>query len=584
MVVNMSAETDKAASLVGDAASSNRAPAQADGVALTHSSNHASGGRDISQRYHEASRVDGHGISWESTISRGQPWYAVDGVDFETRLWREASLAADVDGFLERLGASILDDLSCETAVVRAFDGHRLDTVASVRRGAVGVTIAVRARSELDEASAARLAGWIRAGATERAGARGVSAVARDLLHGVDEAGGDWFLVPLSAHAEALGALLVSPPPDPAAHRRLAAVAESLAAVLSKEHARRELSRMREAAEADKAAALARLQIRDIGIAIVGADAGLREVMRQVEQVAPTGAPVLIFGETGSGKEVVARAIHERSDRASGPILRVNCGAIAPELIDSELFGHERGSFTGAVSQRSGWFERADGGTLFLDEIGELPLAAQVRLLRVLQDGVFERVGGTRALHVDVRLVAATHRDLRAMVSAGGFRDDLWYRINVFTMRLPPLRERQGDIPALAAHFTEKAGQRYGASSLAVTPGDIALLLAYEWPGNVRELAAVIERAAILGEFRRLDVARALGVRAEPGRDVVANGDFATLDQAMRQHIEKALGRCHGRIEGAGGAARLLGINPNTLRSRMQRLGIDWDRFRPRGA
>src|SRR5439155_13376397 len=166
---------------------------------------------------------------------------------------------------------------------------------------------------------------------------------------------------------------------------------------------------LREAAVADKDAALARLQIRDIGLAIVGADSGLRDVMHQVEQVAPTGAPVLILGETGSGKEVVARAIHERSDRARGPVLRVNCGAIPPELVDSELFGHERGSFTGASSQRLGWFERADGGTLFLDEVAELPLAAQVRLLRVLQDGVFERVGGSRALAVDVRVVAATH-------------------------------------------------------------------------------------------------------------------------------------------------------------------------------
>src|SRR6185295_5820666 len=169
------------------------------------------------------------------------------------------------------------------------------------------------------------------------------------------------------------------------------------------------------------------------------------------------GAPVLILGETGSGKEVVARAIHERSACARGPVLRVNCGAIPPELVDSELFGHERGSFTGAAAQRHGWFERADGGTLFLDEIAELPLAAQVRFLRVLQDGVFERVGGTRALQVDVRVVAATHRDLAAMVRARQFREDLWYRINVFVIRLPPLRERRHDIAALAEHFADRA-------------------------------------------------------------------------------------------------------------------------------
>jgi hydrogenase-4 transcriptional activator len=509
----------------------------------------------------------------------------VGHVDFETRLWREASLAADVDSFLERVGASVLDELGASIAVVRALDGdgRRLETCAAIRRGTVGAAPSGRARVELPEVAAARLVAWIRSGAAGRSS--GLPGIAGDLLHGIDDADADgWWLVPLSAHAEPLGALAVAPLPDAAAQRRLAAVAESLAAVLSKDHARRELSRMREAAEADKAAALARLQVRNIDVAIVGADAGLREVMRQVEQVAPTGAPVLIFGETGSGKEVVARAIHERSDRGAGPILRVNCGAIAPELVDSELFGHERGSFTGAVAQRSGWFERADGGTLFLDEIGELPLAAQVRLLRVLQDGMFERVGGTRALHVDVRLVAATHRDLRSMVAAGAFREDLWYRINVFTIRLPPLRERQGDIPALAAHFTERAGRRYGAGSLSVTAADIGLLLSYDWPGNVRELSTVIERAAILGEFRRLDLPRALGVREATGASGGASAEFPTLDDAMRQHIERALGRCQGRIEGAAGAARLLGINPNTLRSRMQRLGIDWDRFRPRGA
>ena len=251
--------------------------------------------------------------------------------------------------------------------------------------------------------------------------------------------------------------------------RRLASIAEPIAAVLATERQRRELHQLREAAEAEKDAALARLQIRDIGESVVGADAGLRDVMRAVEQVAPTGAPVLLFGETGSGKEVVARAIHERSPRVGGPVLRVNCGAIPPELVDSELFGHERGSFTGAATQRRGWFERADGGTLFLDEIGELPLAAQVRLLRVLQDGMFERVGGSRPLKVDVRVIAATHRDLAAMVRTGQFREDLWYRINVFTIRLPPLRERHADIGALAEHFAARAARRFGLPALHVT-------------------------------------------------------------------------------------------------------------------
>jgi transcriptional regulator with GAF, ATPase, and Fis domain len=308
--------------------------------------------------------------------------------------------------------------------------------------------------------------------------------------------------------------------------------------------------------------------------------------MDRVAQVAPTDVPVLLFGETGAGKEVVARAIHEASPRRGGPMLRVNCGAIPPGLIDSELFGHERGSFTGAVAGRAGWFERADGGTLFLDEVGELPLAAQVRLLRVLQEAVIERVGGQRTLHVDVRLVAATHRHLEEMVAAGTFRQDLWYRINVFPIVIPPLRERQEDIPALAAHFARSAGTRIGGAPLALSPSDIDLLIAYHWPGNVRELAAVIERAAILGDGKRLDIGNALGSRAQSARPVSTptsgsdNAHLTTLNVAIARHIEAALETTRGKIEGPRGAAKLLGINPHTLRSRMRKLGVRWQRFR----
>jgi hydrogenase-4 transcriptional activator len=500
----------------------------------------------------------------------------------ESRLWREASIATDVGGFLAGIDGSVLDALDATAMTVRWLDRdhHRLDTVAAIRRGALGVARPAKPRTELTPAAAGRIAVWIEAGEPERPGPRGVSAAAKDLLRGVAEpADGDWWLVPLAAQGGAQGVLLVC-----ADHsletRRIAEISEPLAAVLATELSRRELLQLREAAEADKDAALAKLQVRDIGIAIIGADTGLRDVMHQVEQVAPTPAPVLIFGETGSGKEVVARAIHERSARARGPILRVNCGAIPPELVDSELFGHERGSFTGASAQRRGWFERADGGTLFLDEIGELPAAAQVRLLRVLQDGAFERVGGSRPLAVDVRVIAATHRDLEAMVRARQFREDLWYRIHVFTIRLPPLRERRHDIAALAEHFADRAGHRFGAGPLHPSPADVARLEAYGWPGNVRELSAVIERAVILGEGKRLDVARALGASpaGEPARD--APEAFATLDEAMRRHIEAALARCNGKIEGEHGAARLLAVHANTLRSRMHKLGIRWERFR----
>ncbi len=286
----------------------------------------------------------------------------------------------------------------------------------------------------------------------------------------------------------------------------------------------------------------------------------------------------------------MARAVHNHSSRAGKPFLRVNCGAIPPELIDSELFGHERGSFTGAVGERKGWFERADGGTLLLDEVGELPPAAQVRLLRILQDGTFERVGGERQLTVDVRILAATHRDLQEMIASGRFREDLWYRISVFPVRLPPLRERRDDIPALARHFAVRSAKRLGLPPQVPTAGDVRLLLSYAWPGNVRELAVVIERAAILGDGKTLEVAQALG-RATAPTVPAAGGpvrptppagpdEVTTLDEVMTRHIERALARTRGRIEGPDGAARLLGINPHTLRARMRKLRVDWPRFR----
>jgi transcriptional regulator with GAF, ATPase, and Fis domain len=356
-------------------------------------------------------------------------------------------------------------------------------------------------------------------------------------------------------------------------------------AIACAHHARyTDLERLHAVDQADKQALMSKLGSEG---PIIGAEGGLRQVMTQVEQVARTDAPVLVMGETGSGKEVIARAIHFRSKRAKGPVVRVNCGAIPPELIDSELFGHEKGSFTGAIAARQGWFERADGGTLFLDEIGELSLAAQVRLLRVLQDGTLERVGGSKTLKVDVRLVAATHRPLQEMVAEGTFREDLWYRISVFVLYLPALRERLADIPQLADHFARRSASRLGVPPLHVTAADVETLKAYGWPGNIRELGAVIERAAILGNGRRLDVGAALGQSRPSGTMSVpppppesSDGPFPTLDEAMSKHIEAALARAGGIIEGSKGAAALLGINPHTLRARMRKMGIDWDRFR----
>jgi hydrogenase-4 transcriptional activator len=343
--------------------------------------------------------------------------------------------------------------------------------------------------------------------------------------------------------------------------------------------------------------------------AIVGAETGLRAVMERVEMVARSDMPVLILGETGTGKEVVARAIHGRSTRHAKPFIRVNCGAIPSELIDSHLFGHERGSFTGASDQRKGWFERADGGTLFLDEIGELPLAAQVRLLRVLQEHQIERVGGQEHIHVDVRIVAATHRDLSAMVHARTFREDLWYRINVFPVLLPGLRERVEDIPALVRHFAKRAAERFGLHYVEPSLSEIKQLMDYRWPGNIRELQAVIDRAVILGAGQRLEVALSLGnTFLEPTVYATAvdeptyyevipespisnrsqsrtglsseEGQVDSLDSAIVRHIERALAATNGQIEGPRGAAHSLGINPHTLRAKMRKLSINWNRFR----
>jgi transcriptional regulator with GAF, ATPase, and Fis domain len=323
--------------------------------------------------------------------------------------------------------------------------------------------------------------------------------------------------------------------------------------------------------------------------AVVGAATGLRAVLSRIEQVSPTEVPVLLEGETGSGKELIARVLHTRSRRVAGPMIRVNCGAIPRDLVDSELFGHERGSFTGATNTRLGWFERANGGTLFLDEVAELPLAAQVRLLRVLQEGALQRVGGSKTIHVSVRIVTATHRDLRAMCTDGTFREDLWYRIGVFSVRIPPLRDRPFDIPALATHFARRSGLRLTSVPLVPTEAEIAALQRYHWPGNVRELAAVVERAAILGGGLRLDIAGALGDSSPsarrapdpaPHRATDPAGAFLTLADAMRAHIGEALKRTSGQIEGPAGAAALLGLNPHTLRGKMRKLKIDWASYR----
>ncbi len=321
---------------------------------------------------------------------------------------------------------------------------------------------------------------------------------------------------------------------------------------------------------------------------LIGRDTGLAAVMARAQLVARSTAPVLLFGETGTGKEIIARAIHEHSTYRKGPFRRVNCGAIASELIDSELFGHEQGAFTGAVTRRKGWFEQADGGTLFLDEIGELAPAAQVRLLRVVHDGEVVRVGGERTVHVNVRIVAATHRDLPGMVEARSFREDLYYRLAVFPIVIPPLRDRPSDIRAFAEYFAERAAGRFGLPPVPVSDDDVQRLVAYSWPGNVREIAAVMDRAVLIGQGRALSVAAALGHEAPnvSGRPAAVRsaaagaGTIEPLDVVTRRHIEAALVEARGRVEGPQGAARMLRINPHTLRSRMRKLKISPRGFR----
>ena len=372
------------------------------------------------------------------------------------------------------------------------------------------------------------------------------------------------------------------------AHLKLAAtLLEAFSAAMDNHVRLKEMARLKDAAEADRQSLLARLGREALEDDIVGSSRGLKPVLQRVAMVAASDASVLILGETGAGKEVVARAIHTRSARAAGPFIRVNCGAIAPELLDSELFGHEKGSFTGAVAQRRGWFERADGGTLFLDEVAELPASAQVRLLRVLQDGRFHRVGGEREIEVDVRIVAATHRDMAAMVQQRQFREDLWYRIAVFPIILPPLRERQDDIPELALHFARRASRRLGLPPCEPSAEDVALLRDYPWPGNVREMSSVLERAAILGQGERLAVAAALGLDVGPVRSPSAAGEgkgrLLTLDEATREHIQSVLAHTKGRVSGEHGAALLLGVNPNTLRAKMRKLKIKPKEFKKTG-
>jgi transcriptional regulator with GAF, ATPase, and Fis domain len=314
-------------------------------------------------------------------------------------------------------------------------------------------------------------------------------------------------------------------------------------------------------------------------VEVVGKNSGLHAIMQRVDEISSTDTTVLINGKTGVGKDVIAHAIQANSLRKKQPFIRVNCGAIPEELLDSELFGHEKGAFTGAIHHHTGRFERADTGTIFLDEVGELSKAAQVRLLRVLQNGELERVGGRETIHINVRVIAATNRSLEKMVESGDFRADLYYRLCVYPIHVPSLGERLEDIPLFVQYFLTQHCQKRQIPVPKIAQGELDKLMQHSWPGNVRELSNVVERALISAkpEGVRFDI-RALSSHWAPSENSNNQSSLLTavptLDQINRKHIEKTLSLTEGRIQGKDGAAELLDINPHTLRSRMKKLGI----------
>jgi formate hydrogenlyase transcriptional activator len=337
-----------------------------------------------------------------------------------------------------------------------------------------------------------------------------------------------------------------------------------------------ELQRLRSQMEEENVALREEIAATAAVGGIIGASPGLREVLERVARVAATDSTVLITGETGTGKELVARAIHTGSPRARRALVKVNCAALPEGLIASELFGHEKGAFTGALERRRGRFELAAGGTIFLDEVGELPAPVQVALLRVLQEREFERVGGHETLRTDARVVAATNRDLEEAAREGRFRTDLLFRLNVFPIRVPPLRERSEDIPLLAEYFASQFGRKVGKAARTIAESAMAALSTYQWPGNIRELQNVVERAVILARGSVLDLTDfelpGLGSESLPGA--------RSGPEDERRQIEKALTASRGRVSGSDGAATALGVPPSTLESRIRRLRIDKHAFR----
>jgi transcriptional regulator with GAF, ATPase, and Fis domain len=386
-------------------------------------------------------------------------------------------------------------------------------------------------------------------------------------------------IVPLTVAGQPLGALGFAAVRaerswTPATVDRLQLVAGAFAGMLARRHADESLraalvqvSRLRDKLQVDKINLRKEVQKRTGTGPLIGESLALRRVEEQVQQVAPTNSTVLLLGETGSGKEMFATQIHELSARRSRPMVRVNCAAIPATLIESELFGHEKGAYTGALARQIGRFEMADHSTIFLDEIGDLPLEVQVKLLRVLEERQIERLGSPRAIRVDTRIIAATHRDLERLIAAGTFREDLYYRLCVFPIRVPPLRERAGDIPLLVSRFVEEFATAFGKQVDSISQDDMAALQQYSWPGNIRELRNIVERAMIMGTGRRLTF-------RVPATSSASSGCSAKLEDVEREHIRTVIESTGWRIRGVDGAARRLGLKPTTLESRLAKLGL----------
>ncbi len=384
-----------------------------------------------------------------------------------------------------------------------------------------------------------------------------------------------YLLVPLQTRGRIFGALMVA---SETANRYCAEegrfleeVAKQVALAVENMEAYEEIARLKARLETENLYLQEEIKTQHNFGEIIGQSAALRKVLSAIETVAPTDANVLITGETGTGKELVARALHDLGARRGKALVKVNCAALPAGIIESELFGHERGAFTGAVSRKVGRFALADGGTLFLDEIADLPPELQVKLLRVLQESEFEPVGSSRTEKVDVRVIAATNRDLERALDEGRFRSDLYYRLNVFPIWLPPLRERKEDIPLLVSYFTNKYGRKLGKRIERISLAAMDALRAYAWPGNVRELENVIERAAILTHGPQLELGDWLPRRGGGGSPQTG---IPTMAEVQRDHILRVLELTGGRLSGLGGAAELLAIAPTTLESRMKKLGI----------